>query len=107
MWLLERLSPLKIPLFVYFPVAAYVGLVELIYLNDLLDDITVLLSTNQSGLLILSRPETAMHGGHSHDLKKITQASTRKVTKLCKFDCNVWEICLSVQSSRWLLAAEP
>ena len=57
------------PYFSYFPAAAYVNLVELIYPNDLLDETTF----PTSEILILSRSagrsEIAMYGGRSHDLK--------------------------------------
>ena len=42
------IAQLSLPFLSYFPAAAYVHLVELINLNDLLDDTTFLLSTNQS-----------------------------------------------------------
>ena len=72
------IAQLSLPFLSYFPAAAYVHLVELINLNDLLDDTTFLLSTNQSSWFCLGqpasrsagRPEIAMYVGRSHDLKK-------------------------------------
>ena len=40
------IAQLSFPLFVYFPVEAYAGFVELVYLNDLLNNIIFLLLTN-------------------------------------------------------------
>ena len=63
-WVIAKLS---FPLFVYFPVAVFIDL------NDLLDDITFLLLTNQGSWFCLDRsagrPEIAMYGGRSHYLK--------------------------------------
>ena len=51
----------------------YVASSKLIQLNDLLDDTTSLLSTNQSSWFCLGRqagrPEIAMYGGRLHNLK--------------------------------------
>ena len=63
----------------FFPAAAYVHLVELININDLLDDTTSLLSTNQRTWFCLGRsagrsvglPEIEMFGGRSNDLKTL------------------------------------
>ena len=56
----------------------YVAFGELIHLNDLTDDTTSLLSTNQGFWFCLDLPiglppgwsEIAEYGGRSHDLKK-------------------------------------
>ena len=50
------MAHLGFPLIVYFSVAAYIGLVALIYLNDLLDDIIFLLLINQGSLFSIGRP---------------------------------------------------
>ena len=84
----------------YFPAAAYIQLVELINLDDLLDDTTFLLSTNQSSWFCLGRsvsrsagrPEIAMYGGNSHDLKIAYALKRLALLSPCLFlAClNIW-----------------
>ena len=61
----QNKSQLSFSLFVYFPVAAHAGLVKLIYLNDLLADITFLLLTNQGSWFCLGSPVGQSASGRS------------------------------------------